>query len=50
MAFRIADLMRDEALMEPARDVADSLLQHCPGSVEPLLRRWLKGGQDYADI
>jgi ATP-dependent DNA helicase RecG len=50
MAFRIADLMRDEALMGPARDVADSLLQHCPGSVEPLLRRWLKGGQDYADI
>lgn len=50
MAFRIADLMRDEALMEPARDVADSLLQRCPASVEPLLRRWLKGGQDYADI
>ncbi len=50
LAFRIADLVRDEALMEPARDVADRLLDQCPDLVDPLLRRWLKGGQDYADI
>ncbi len=50
LAFRIADLVRDEALMEPAREVADRLLDECPTLVDPLLRRWLKGGQDYADI
>ncbi|MED5390093.1 MAG: ATP-dependent DNA helicase RecG [Pseudomonadota bacterium] len=50
LAFRIADLMRDEALMEPARAVADGILADYPGLVEPLLRRWLKGGQHYADI
>ncbi len=50
LAFRIADLVRDEALMEPAREVADRLLEECPALVDPLLRRWLKGGQDYADI
>ena len=50
LAFRIANLVRDEALMEPAREVADRLLQECPSLVDPLLRRWLKGGQDYADI
>jgi len=50
MAFRIADLVRDESLMEPAREVADNLLRGHPENVESLLRRWLKGGESYADI
>ena len=50
MAFRIADLVRDESLMEPAREVADKLLHDHPDNVESLLRRWLKGGESYADI
>lgn len=50
LAFRIADLVRDEALMEPARELAQTLLERYPGRVERLLRRWLNGGEDYADI
>ncbi len=50
LAFRIADLMRDEALMEPARSMAEALLRDSPQQVEPLIRRWLKGGENYADI
>lgn len=50
LAFRIVDLMRDEALMEPARDMAEALLRDHPQQVEPLIRRWLKGGENYADI
>jgi len=50
LAFRIADLMRDEALMEPAKEVANNLMRDCPQWVEPLLRRWLKGGENFADI
>lgn len=50
LAFRIVDLMRDEALMEPARDIAESLLRDHESVVKPLIRRWLKGGEDYADI
>jgi ATP-dependent DNA helicase RecG len=50
MAFRIADLVRDESLMEPAREVADKLLHDHPDNVESLSRRWLKGGESYADI
>ena len=50
LAFRIADLVRDEALMEPAKDVANKLMHDCPQWVEPLLRRWLKGGENFADI
>ncbi|WP_323772557.1 ATP-dependent DNA helicase RecG [Alcanivorax sp.] len=50
LAFRIADLVRDEALMEPAKDVANKLMHDCPQWVDPLLRRWLKGGENFADI
>lgn len=35
LAFRIVDLMRDEALMEPARDMAEALLRDHPQQVEP---------------
>jgi ATP-dependent DNA helicase RecG len=50
LAFRIVNLMRDEALMEPAREMAEVMQRDYPQQVEPLVRRWLKGGEDYADI
>ena len=50
LAFRIVDLMRDEALMEPARQMAEVMQRDYPQHVEPLIRRWLKGGENYADI
>ena len=50
LAFRIADLVRDEALMEPAKEIANKLMQDYPQWIDPLLRRWLKGGQNFADI
>jgi ATP-dependent DNA helicase RecG len=50
LAFRVVDLMRDEALMEPARQMAEIMQRDYPQHVEPLIRRWLKGGENYADI
>ncbi|MBF5055772.1 ATP-dependent DNA helicase RecG [Alcanivorax sp. 521-1] len=50
LAFRIADLVRDEALMAPARDVAAALLARYPRRVDRLLRRWLRGGEHFADV
>ena len=50
LAFRIADLVRDEALMAPARKVAAALLKQYPDRVERLLRRWLRGGEHFADV
>ncbi|ASK35931.1 ATP-dependent DNA helicase RecG [Alcanivorax sp. N3-2A] len=50
LAFRIADLVRDEALMSPARAVGEALLKSYPDRVERLLRRWLRGGEDFADV
>ena len=50
MAFRIADLMRDEAWLEPARDTAEVILKKYPNHVQPLVKRWLREGDDYADV
>ena len=50
LAFRIADLMRDEAMMAPARDMAEQLLAVYPDNAQALVRRWLKGAEGYADV
>ncbi|MDR2207674.1 MAG: ATP-dependent DNA helicase RecG [Azoarcus sp.] len=41
--LRYADLERDKALIEPAREVAEELLANHPEAVEKLLTRWLGG-------
>lgn len=50
LAFRIADLMRDEAMMAPAREMAEQLLAAYPDNARALVRRWLKGAEGYADV
>lgn len=50
MAFRIVDLMRDEALMEPAREMALEVQRKHPANGEALVQRWLGGGEGYADV
>jgi ATP-dependent DNA helicase RecG len=50
MAFRIADLMRDEAWLEPAREMALCILSDGYQFVAPLIQRWLRDGEDYADV
>jgi ATP-dependent DNA helicase RecG len=41
--LRYADLERDSALIEPARELAGELLANDPEAVEKLLTRWLGG-------
>ncbi len=36
--------------MAPARDVASALLARYPQRVDRLLRRWLRGGEHFADV
>jgi ATP-dependent DNA helicase RecG len=36
--------------MAPAREVAAALLEQYPDRVERLLRRWLRGGEHFADV
>ncbi len=45
--LRFADLERDIALIEQARDAADELLQKDPVAAEKHLARWLGGKQEF---
>lgn len=46
--FKIADLMRDQALLSPAKQLAEQLLTDMPQAIEPLIRRWLGQREKYA--
>ncbi len=39
--WRIADLLRDTNLHQPARDLAQQIYQHQTETVQPLINRWL---------
>jgi ATP-dependent DNA helicase RecG len=45
--LRFADLERDVALIEQARDTADELLAKVPSAAHAHLERWLGGRQEY---
>jgi ATP-dependent DNA helicase RecG len=45
--LRFADLERDVALIEQARDMADELLAKAPSAAHAHLERWLGGRQEY---
>ncbi len=47
MQFRIADLLRDQPLLEEVREAAQLLLEQYPERVAPLVRRWIGDRQHY---
>jgi ATP-dependent DNA helicase RecG len=50
LQLRIADLQRDQALMQDVTVTAQQLLQEYPRQVEPLLQRWLGEKQRYGNV
>ncbi|MGB5473552.1 MAG: ATP-dependent DNA helicase RecG, partial [Gammaproteobacteria bacterium] len=50
MQFHIADLLRDEALLEAVEAAAGELQKHCPQNVTPLIRRWLGQAVDFGEV
>ena len=50
LQFKVADLMRDADLLPAVRDAAQTLLEHWPQHVSPLLERWLRHGQQYGQV
>lgn len=50
LQFKVADLMRDADLLPAVRDAAQTLLEHWPQHVAPLLERWLRHGQQYGQV
>ena len=50
MQFHIADLLRDEALLEAVEAAAGELLERCPQNITPLIRRWLGQAVDFGEV
>jgi ATP-dependent DNA helicase RecG len=50
MEFRIADLMRDQYLIDAVRQQAQLLVDHYPERVEALIKRWIPQGDIYVGI
>jgi len=48
--LRVADLLRDQDLLDAARYTADRLLRDHPTCVEPLIRRWIGSGARYGEV
>jgi ATP-dependent DNA helicase RecG len=50
LKLRVADLVRDQALVPQAADAADMILAQHTAQVAPLVRRWVGDGVDYAHV
>ncbi|GDY25234.1 ATP-dependent DNA helicase RecG [Agarivorans sp. Toyoura001] len=46
--FKIADLVRDQAMIGEAQALAKQLLQQTPACIEPLIARWLADREQFA--
>jgi ATP-dependent DNA helicase RecG len=49
-ALRVADLVRDAELLPAVITVSDRLALERPEHVEPLIRRWTRGGAQFAKV
>ena len=50
MSFRIADLSRDQGLLEPVKRVAETIESEFPAHISPLIERWLGVRETYASV
>ena len=50
MQFHIADLLRDEALLDAVESAAGQLMELAPTHVSPLIRRWLGEAVSYGEV
>jgi len=50
LQFRIADLIRDEALLEKTKLAAQQIIQQYPEAIEPLVNRWLGQKEQYGQV
>ena len=48
--FKIANLQRDDALLEDVYASADLILEKYPEYVKPLIDRWNQGAENYANV
>jgi ATP-dependent DNA helicase RecG len=50
MQLRIADLLRDADLLPQVIEISEKLLATAPDTVDPLIRRWIRGEAEYAKV
>ena len=50
MQLRVADLLRDADLLPQVIEISERLLATAVDSVEPLIRRWVRGETEYAKV
>lgn len=48
--FRIADLLRDQDLLDKIDQASGYLLEHCPQHVKPIIRRWLGRSVRFGEV
>jgi ATP-dependent DNA helicase RecG len=47
LQFRIADLLRDQALLPDIQAAAEIIIEQYPDSIQPLIERWIRTDEDY---
>ncbi len=50
LRLKIADLLRDQAFLPEAKCLSQRIVAEYPDRIAPLLQRWLKGRQQYAQV
>lgn len=50
LSFRVADLLRDSALLPEVHQAADVIMRDHPEMIDPLVKRWLGRGKDYGKV
>jgi len=50
LQFRIANILEDQPLLPRVQAAAEVLLQKYPERVEPLIDRWIKHAEEYANV
>jgi len=50
MQFRIADILRDEKLIPGVQKTAGLIVSKQPEIIQPLIKRWLSGAEQYGEV
>jgi ATP-dependent DNA helicase RecG len=50
MQLRIADLERDHYLLDQVKATAEKMIEHNPEAIDPIIKRWLADGEQYAQV
>jgi ATP-dependent DNA helicase RecG len=50
MQMRVADLMRDAALLPQVQEIAEVLLRDHPASARAIMQRWIGAASEYGNV